>query len=92
MRMNIRARMPKQFSQDYRTVPLFVTLETARGLRANYQRSTTAQELLEMLDKRTDLNSADLDRFRQELRLAKDAKLTDVEMSEELLGSLGFFV
>jgi hypothetical protein len=33
-----------------------------------------------------------LDRFRQELRLAKDAKLSDVEMSEELLGSLGFFV
>lgn len=45
-----------------------------------------------MLDKRTDLNAADLDRFRKELRFAKQAKLTNVEMSEELLGSLGFFV
>jgi hypothetical protein len=90
--MNIRARMPKQLSQDFRTLPLFVTLETARGLHANYQRSTTAQELLDMLDKRTDLNAADLDRFREQLRFAKDAKLRDVEMSEELLGSLGFFV
>ena len=45
-----------------------------------------------MLDKKTDLNAAELDRFRQELKMAKDAKLRDVEMSEELLGSLGFFV
>jgi hypothetical protein len=90
--MNICARLPKQISQDFRTLPLFVTLETARGLRANYQRSTTAQELLDMLDKKTDLNAAELDRFRQELKMAKDAKLRDVEMSEELLGSLGFFV
>jgi hypothetical protein len=45
-----------------------------------------------MLDKRTDLNTALLDRFRKELRFAKSAKLSDVEMSEELLDAIGFFV
>lgn len=90
--MNIQARMPKRLTQDFRGLPLFITLETARGVRANYQRSTTAQELLELLDKRTDLNAAVLDRFREELRFAQTAKLRDVEMSEELLETLGFFV
>jgi hypothetical protein len=92
MRMNIRARMPKQISQDFRGLPIFVTIETARGLAANYQHSTTAYELMEMLDKRTDLNAADLDRFREDLRFAQNAKLLDVEMSEDLLEKIGFFV
>ena len=90
--MNIRARAPRQLSQDFRTLPLFVTIETARGLAANYQHSTTAQELLDLLDKRTDLNAAVLDRFREELRFSQQAKLSDVEMSEELLEKLGFFI
>jgi hypothetical protein len=92
MKMNIRARLPKQLSNDFRTLPLFVTIETARGLPANYQHSTTAQALLDMLDKRTDLNAADLDRFKEELRFAQQAKLNDVEMSEELLEAIGFFI
>ena len=91
MRMNLRVRMPKQLSQDFRTLPLFVTIETARGLPANSEHSTTTQELLDMLDKRTDLNAADLDRFRDELRFAHQAKLRNVEMSEEVLETLGFF-
>ena len=92
MRMNIQARLPKRLSQDFRGLPLFVTIETARGIRANYQHSTTAQELLDLLDKRTDLNAAVLDRFREELRFAQSAKLSDIEMSEDLLETLGFFV
>lgn len=92
MRMNICARLPKQTSRDIRNLPLFVTIATARGLPANFQHSTTAQELLELLDKRTDLNAAVLDRFREELRFASQAKLSNVEMSEDLLEKLGFFV
>ncbi len=92
MRMNIQARLPKRLSHDFRGLPLFVTIETARGIRANYQHSTTAQELLDLLDKRTDLNAAVLDRFREELRFAQIAKLSDVEMSEDLLETMGFFV
>jgi hypothetical protein len=90
--MNIQARAPRQLSQDFRSLPLFVTIETARGLAANYQHSTTAQELFELLDKRTDLNAAVLDRFREELRFSQKAELSDVELSEDLLEKIGFFV
>lgn len=92
MRMNIRADLPNRLPQDFRTLPITVTLETARGLAGKHQRSTTTQELLEILDKRTDLNGAVLDQFREELRFSRQAKLSDVEMSEELLETLGFFV
>jgi hypothetical protein len=90
--MNIRARAQRALSQNYQTSPLSVTIETARGLPANYQRSTTEQELLDLLDERTDLNAAVLGRFREELRVSQQAKLSDVEMSEELLEKIGFFI
>jgi hypothetical protein len=92
MRVNIRARLPHQQANDFRTLPLAVTIETARGLKANYQHATTAAELLHLLDKRTDLNAAVLDRFREELKFTHAAKLSDIEMSEEVLEAIGFFI
>ncbi|MEA2539176.1 MAG: hypothetical protein QOH35_542 [Acidobacteriaceae bacterium] len=92
MRVNIRARMPHQQTSDFRTLPVAVTIENSRGLKANYQHATTAAELLHLLDKRTDLNAAVLDRFREELKFTKAAKLSDIEMSEEVLEAIGFFI
>lgn len=92
MRVNIRARLPHQQASDFRTLPVAVTIENSRGLKANYQHATTAAELLHLLDKRTDLNAAVIDRFREELKFTHAAKLSDIEMSEEVLEAIGFFV
>jgi hypothetical protein len=92
MRVNIRARSPHQQASDFRTLPLAVTIENSRGIKANYQHATTAAELLHLLDKRTDLNAAVLDRFREELKFTHTAKLSDIEMSDEVLEAIGFFV
>jgi hypothetical protein len=92
MRVNIRARTPQQHAHDFHSLPLAVTIENSRGLKANYQHATTAAELLHLLDKRTDLNAAVLDRFREELKFTRAAKLSDVEMSDEVLEQIGFFV
>jgi hypothetical protein len=92
MRVNIRARSPQQQASDFRTLPLAVTIENSRGIKANYQHATTAAELLHLLDKRTDLNAAVLDRFREELKFTHTAKLSDIEMSDEVLEAIGFFV
>ena len=92
MRVNIKARLPHQQASDFRTLPVAVTIENSRGLRANYQHATTAAELLYMLDKRTDLNAAVIDRFREELKFTHAAKLSDIELSEEVLEQIGFFV
>ncbi len=92
MRVNIRARLPHQQASDFRTLPLAVTIENSRGVKANYQHATTAAELLHLLDKRTDLNAAVLDRFREELKFTHAAKLSDIEMSDEVLEAIGFFI
>jgi hypothetical protein len=92
MRVNIRARSPHQQASDFRTLPLSVTIENSRGIKANYQHATTAAELLHLLDKRTDLNAAVLDRFREELKFTHVAKLSDIEMSDEVLEAIGFFI
>ncbi len=92
MRVNIKARLPHQQASDFRTLPVAVTIENSRGLKANYQHATTAAELLHLLDKRTDLNAAVIDRFREELKFTHAAKLSDIEMSEEVLEAIGFFV
>jgi hypothetical protein len=92
MRVNIRARLPHQQASDFRTLPVAVTIENSRGIKANYQHATTAAELLYLLDKRTDLNAAVLDRFREELKFTHAAKLSDIEMSDEVLEQIGFFV
>jgi hypothetical protein len=92
MRVNIRARSPHPQASDFRTLPLAVTIENSRGIKANYQHATTAAELLHLLDKRTDLNAAVLDRFREELKFTHTAKLSDIEMSDEVLEAIGFFV
>jgi hypothetical protein len=92
MRVNIRARSPHQPVNDFRSLPLAVTIENSRGIKANYQHATTAAELLHMLDKRTDLNAAVLDRFREELKFTHAAKLSDIELSDDILEQIGFFV
>ena len=92
MRVNIRARSPHQQASDFRSLPLSVTIENSRGVKANYQHATTAAELLHLLDKRTDLNAAVLDRFREELKFTHVAKLSDIEMSDEVLEAIGFFI
>jgi hypothetical protein len=92
MRDNIKARIPMHLYQEFHTLPLVLTIETAHGLAARCEHRTTAAELMWTLDQKTDINSGLLDRFRQKLRLIEEAHLSDVEVSDEVLDMFGFFV
>src|SRR5271170_8041097 len=92
MRVNIKARIPMHLYQEFHTLPLLLTIETAHGLSARCEHRTTAAELMWTLDQKTDINSGLLDRFRQKLRLIEEAHLSDVEVSDEVLDMFGFFV
>jgi hypothetical protein len=43
------------------------------------------------LDQKTDIHANLLDRFQQKLKRIEEANLTDVEVSDEVLGMFGFF-
>ena len=92
MRVNIKARIPMHLYQEFHTLPLLLTIETAHGLAARCEHRTTAAELMWTLDQKTDINSGLLDRFRQKLRLIEEANLSDVEVSDEVLDMFGFFL
>jgi hypothetical protein len=92
MRVNIKARIPMHLYQEFHSLPLVLTIETAHGLAARCEHQTTAAELMWTLDQKTNINSGVLDRFRQKLRLIEEANLSDVEVSDEVLDKFGFFL
>jgi hypothetical protein len=92
MRVNIKAHIPMHLYQEFHTLPLVLTIETAHGLAARCEHRTTAAQLMWTLDQKTDINSGLLDRFRQKLRLIEEANLSDVEVSDEVLDMFGFFL
>jgi hypothetical protein len=92
MRVNIKARIPMHLYQEFHTLPLVLTIETAHGLAARCEHRTTAAQLMWTLDQKTDINAGLLDRFRQKLRLIEEANLSDVEISDEVLNMFGFFL
>jgi hypothetical protein len=92
MRVNIKARIPMHLYQEFHSLPLVLTIETAHGLAARCEHRTTAAELMWTLDQKTNINSGLLDRFRQKLRLIEEANLSDVDLSDEVLDMFGFFL
>ena len=92
MRVNIKAHIPMHLYQEFHTLPLVLTIETAHGLAARCEHRTTAAQLMWTLDQKTDINAGLLDRFRQKLRLIEEANLSDVEVSDEVLDMFGFFL
>jgi hypothetical protein len=92
MRVNIRARIPMHLYQEFHSLPLVLTIETAHGLLARCEYRTTTAQLLWTLDQKTNINSSVLDGFRKKLRLIEEANLDDVEISDEVLDDFGFFV
>jgi hypothetical protein len=92
MRVNIKARIPMHLYQEFHSLPLVLTIETAHGLAAHCEHRTTAADLLWTLDQKTNINAGALDGFRKKLRLIEEANLNDVEVSDEVLDMFGFFV
>jgi hypothetical protein len=91
MRVNIKARIPIHLHQEFHTLPLVLTIEKARGLASRCEHRTTASQLMWTLDQKTDIHANLLDRFQQKLKRIEEANLTDVEVSDEVLGMFGFF-
>jgi hypothetical protein len=91
MRVNIKARIPIHLHQEFHRLPLVLTIEKARGMANRREHRTTASQLMWTLDQKTDINANLLAQFQQKLRRIEEGSLTDVEISDEVLGMFGFF-
>jgi hypothetical protein len=72
--------------------PISLTIRSASGLPGDYLYSTDRTSLLRLLCKETELRSSVLERFLEELTVAKSAHLLGVNISDTALTQIGYFV
>lgn len=74
------------------TIPLSLTLRPACGLPGDYEYPTDITSLIRLLRAQTDLPATVLQRFEEELRAGYHPKLLGVELSEQVLTNIGYFI
>jgi len=80
---------PESFSG---TVPLSLTIRPACGLPGDYQYRTDSSTLMKMLRKHTDLSAYVIQNFEENLCRSVNARLLGVELSEQVLTEIGYFI
>jgi hypothetical protein len=92
MRVNLitQAVSPSQSGRGSFQVSL--TIKPACGLPGEYQYPTDSASLLRMLHQQTDLPASVLQKFEGNLSACQNARLLGVELSEQVLTKIGYFV
>jgi hypothetical protein len=92
MRVNLITRPCHSGASAAGAVPLTLTIQPARGLPGDYEFSTDSAALLRLLRQKTDLPGYILDTFKAKLALPIGARLTGVELSDNVLTEIGYFI
>jgi hypothetical protein len=92
MRVNLTTRRSDHSESSVGTIPLSLTIRPACGLPGDYECSTDSAELLRLLRRQTELPSTVLQRFEENLRTPLGARLLGVELSENILTDIGYFI
>lgn len=74
------------------TIPLSLTIRPACGVPGEYVCPTDSATLLRMLRQNTKLPAAVLQRFQGKMLAASRARLLAVDLSDQLLTEIGYFV
>ncbi len=90
MRMNLNARAVSQGS-DLPENGILLTIRPSCLLPGDYSYTTTSDSLQRML-RRTDLPSTVIEKFETGIYTPKGANLPGVEISEETLTQIGYFL
>lgn len=91
MRMNLDARAMTSKSSDLAEDRISLTIRPACSVPGNYSCVTNRDALRRML-RRTDLPSTVLEKFETGIYSPKGANLPAVELSEEILTQIGYFI
>ena len=73
-------------------IPLSLTLRPSRGAPGEYTYSTDSSTLLRLLEAGTDLSSEVIRRFMRDIFASTKARLLGVELNDDVLRVIGFFV
>ena len=78
--------------QGIGTIPLSLTLRPACGLPGDYEFPTDSSALIRLLRAQTDLPGTVIQRFEDDLRSCMCARLLGVELSDQVLTNIGYFI
>jgi hypothetical protein len=92
MRVNLSIRPSRPSAPLAGTIPLTLTIRPACGVPGDYECSTDSATLLRLLRRQTDLPGYVLEGFEAKLHLPLGARLADVELSENVLTDIGYFI
>ena len=92
MRFNLITQSSMSPSGTAAIVPLSLTLRPSRGAPGEYTYSTDSSALLRLLEARTDLSSEVIRRFMRDIFASAKARLLGVELNDDVLRIIGFFV
>jgi len=92
MRVNLIVQPVARPKEHKKGISLSVTIRPASGYPGEYCLSTDSQSLMHMLRKQAELRPTALARFEEALTSPNCARLLGVELSDNLLTDMGYFV
>lgn len=92
MRMNLITHALTPYRPATGSFPVNLTIRPACGLPGEYSFSTDTASLFRMLHRQTDLPESVLQKFETTLAATSNAKLLAVELSDQTLTQIGYFV
>lgn len=92
MRVNLITQAARALEDGAKTVPISLTIRPSCGVPGEYRYATDSAALLRMLHKKTDLSFDTLKRFEGEIYSNPSARLLSVELSENVLTEIGYFI
>jgi hypothetical protein len=92
MRVNLITQALNPFQPGPGSFRVSLTIRPACGLPGEYEYPTDSASLVRMLRSQTDLPASVIERFEGSLSASHSARLLGVELSEQVLTKIGYFV
>jgi hypothetical protein len=92
MRVNLITQPTDHSDSHVGAIPVSLTIRPACGLPGDYEFPINSAELLHMLRKQTDLPADVLQRFEKNMRARISGRLLGVELSDDVLTDIGYFI
>ena len=92
MRMNLAATACERRSNRPFDLPVTVSLSPSRGVSGAHSYTTDSYALGRLLRRTTDLSSVAIDDFMTKIKAGSGARLFRVELNDQTLRDVGYFV
>ena len=92
MRVTVAAQASDQPTHRSLDVPVTVQIRPSCGMPGEHSYRTDSYALRNMLKRRTDLSGVDIDCFMTQLRTCAGARLFRVELNDQTLREIGYFI